>query len=412
VVDIKRALKWFSWGLAGLIVLVLLGIAVVTLLVDPNSFKSRIEAAVREETGREFALVGDIDLKFFPWLALRTGEGRFGNPPGFATEPMATWRSAQLGVKLFPLLAGELVVDRIRLDGADVRLVLRADGTANWQGITEDEPVNPDEPTRYLTINGIDLRDSRVIFVDEGAPRHIEIRALNLSTDEIAPEMPFTDTRIAGVLHMEGFPAAGVPFELAAPKVALTEDYSSLEVGEFTARLGGLEAKGGIGGALGEPMALSGKIDSNRFDLPALLASIGVEAPKTTDPRALGQVELDASWRLEGGAVQLEPLSLTVDDSHFTGNFRRDAGGDPVGEFTLRGDRLDIARYIPPTDPASEPFVLPTAALRALKFRGLLELEEVTYDDIVMKGVTLRLLLDEQGLRSAQPSDSVAGGKS
>jgi hypothetical protein len=49
--------------------------------------------------------------------------------------------------------------------------------------------------------------------------------------------------------------------------------------------------------------------------------------------------------------------------------------------------------------------VLPTAALRALKFRGLLELEEATYDDIVMKGVTLRLLLDEQGLRSAPPAE-------
>ncbi len=126
----KRALKWISWGLAALTVLLLLGIAVLVLLVDPNGFKPRIEAAVREATGREFALVGDIDLKFFPWLALRTGEGRFGNPPGFAGEPMATWRNAQLGVKLFPLLRGDLVVDRIRLEGADVRLTLQG----RWHG--------------------------------------------------------------------------------------------------------------------------------------------------------------------------------------------------------------------------------------------------------------------------------------
>ena len=103
--------------------------------------------------------------------------------------------------------------------------------------------------------------------------------------------------------------------------------------------------------------------------------------------------------------MQVDPLVLGVDDTRFTGNFRRAAGDDPVGEFTLRGDQLDIARYIPPTDPESEPFVLPTAALRALKFRGLLELEEAKYEDIVMKGVTLRLLLDEQGLRSAQPPE-------
>ena len=44
--------------------------------------------------------------------------------------------------------------------------------------------------------------------------------------------------------------------------------------------------------------------------------------------------------------------------------------------------------------------MLPTATLKALKFRGEIELEQATLDDIVMKGVTLRLVLDEQGLRS------------
>ena len=71
-----------------------------------------------------------------------------------------------------------------------------------------------------------------------------------------------------------------------------------------------------------------------------------------------------------------------------------------MGEFALRGDELNISRYIPPTDPASEPFVLPTAALKALMFRGSVELERATLDDIDMKGVTLRLLLDEKGLHS------------
>jgi hypothetical protein len=44
--------------------------------------------------------------------------------------------------------------------------------------------------------------------------------------------------------------------------------------------------------------------------------------------------------------------------------------------------------------------VLPTATLKALMFRGSVELERATLDDIDMKGVTLRLLLDEKGLHS------------
>jgi AsmA protein len=408
VLAIKRAIKWISWGLAGLIVLALLGLAVVVWLVDPNSFKPRIESVVRAETGREFSLTGDIDLNFFPWLALRTGAGRFGNPSGFTGESMATWRSAQLGVRLFPLLRGQLIVDRVRLEGADVQLVQKADGTANWQGIAGDEPdTKTDAKTRRLTIDGIDLRDSRVTFIDEATPRRVVITALNLSTDEIAPDEPFTDTEISGNLHMDGFSPEGVPFRLATPKVVLTEDYSKLDIDEFGLEVAGFAGKGAINGSIGEQLTLAGSIDSNMFDLRALLGAVGIEAPKTTDPKALGQVQMTASWQLDGNGMRIDPVSLTLDDTHLKGNFQRAAGEDPVGEFALRGDVLNISRYIPPPDPESEPFVLPTAALKALKFRGLLELEQVTFDDIVMKGVSLRLLLDEHGLRqdrgAAQP---------
>jgi hypothetical protein len=130
-----------------------------------------------------------------------------------------------------------------------------------------------------------------------------------------------------------------------------------------------------------------------------LLTSLGVEAPKTTDPKALSRIGIETTWRVENGAVGTMS-KLTLDDTKLSGYINRPAGENAIGEFGLHGDRLDLARYIPPTDPASEPFVLPTAELRALRFRGLLELEEATLGDVKMKGVTLRLLLDERGLRS------------
>jgi len=397
-----RFIKWISWAVAGLFVLILLGVLVLVWVVDPNGFKPTIEAKVKEATGREFKLEGDIELGFFPWLAVRTGAGSFGNAPGFGPQPMATWRSAQLGAKLFPLLGGDLVIDRVKLEGAEVRLVRRADGSANWQGIGSGAAAAPNQPARHVTIDGVTLTDGHLIFVDEGVPRRVEVTALNLSTDAISPDEPFTGTEIDGVLHMDGFAPAGVGFGLEVPKAALNKDYSNLEVPKFSFRFGGLEADGTIRGEFGSATHLAGRIASNTFDVRALLASVGIEAPKTTDPKALTRVGIETTWRVDDGAVNFDPLALTLDDTHFTGHFRRGAGDDPVGEFSLKGDGLDIARYVPPADPASEPFVLPTADLRALKFRGVLELEQATLDDVVMKGVTLRLLLDEQGLRSQQ----------
>jgi AsmA protein len=399
-----RILKWVSIVIAGIVVLLLVGALVLVWFVDPNGFKPRIEAAVKEATGRDFALVGDIDLGFFPWLALRAGEGRFGNAPGFGSEPMVRWKSAQLGAKLIPLLRGELVASRVRLEGADVRLVRLADGRANWEGIGGDAPKDPDAEPMKLRIDGVELEDSRISYVDETGPRHVTVEALNLTTDEIEEGTPFTDTEVSGVLHMDGFAAAGVPFRLDVPHANVAWDLSTAAIEEFELSVGGLTLGGMVsGGIAGEPR-LSGSVETNSFDPRALLASVGIDPPKTTDPRALGAVKLKSNWSLEAGAIGIDPLALTVDETQFTGNFRRGAGEDPLGEFALRGDSIDLARYIPPSDPASEPFVLPTAMLRALKFRGTLELEQATLDDVEMKGVTLRLVLDDQGLRGV-PKD-------
>jgi AsmA protein len=401
-----RILKWISLGLAALVLLLVLGIAVLVWVVDPNTFKPRIEAEVKKATGRDFTLAGDIELGFYPWLALRTGPGSFGNPPGFPPEPMAAWQGAQLGAKLFPLLRGELVVDRVRLKGADLRLVRGADGHGNWEGIGSNEPPPPPgQKARHITVDGVEIVDSRLLFVDQVPPgRRVEITALHLTTDEIAPDEPFTDTEIAGVLHMDGFKPDGVPFKLEVPHAALTQDYSSLAVREYSLVFGVLEARGSVSGDFAPQAKLGGALTTNSFDLRALLAAVGVEPPTTTDPAALTRLQVDTNWKLDGGAVMVDPLKLTLDDTHLSGQLHRAGGEDPLSEFSLRGDTLDISRYVPPTDPHSEPFVLPTTMLKALKFRGVFELEQATLDEVVMKGVTLRLLLDEQGLRSPTPA--------
>jgi AsmA protein len=395
-----RALKWVSFGLGCVLALVLVGVLVVVWLVDPNRFKPRIEQAVREATGREFALTGDIELGFFPWLALRAGAGRFGNAPGFGSDPMVKWRGAQLGVKLLPLLRGELVADRVHLQGLDLRLIRHADGKANWQGIGASQPApeKAGDETRF-SVDGVEIEDSHISFVDETVPRHVEIAGFDFVTDQIELGAPFTDTSIAGVLHMDGFARPGLPFKLEVPRAALARDFTSLEVKEFALKLGALEMQGAVRGTFGARPRLDGHLTTDEFDVKALLATLGVAAPKTTDPQAFGKVSLAGSWRFDAGAIAIEPLAFQIDDTRFTGKFERGAGEDPVATLELAGNALDIARYMPPSDPASEPFVLPTAALKALKFRGKIELEQARYADTLMKGVTLRLLLDEQGLR-------------
>ncbi len=304
-------------------------------------------------------------------------------------------------MKLIPLLRGDVIADRVFLSGADLRLVRHADGSANWLGLGGDEPADPGAKTTQLNVDGLEIENSHLSFIDEGVPRRIEITAFNLTTDEISLGEPFTDTEIAGVLHMEGFVRRRCAIQGRGSRgEAAGETFPSIEVQEFSIVFGGFEAEGKIGGTLGEKPTIGGSLETHQFDPRALLTSVGIAPPKTTDTQALGKVQFSGTWAFNDGAIRIDPFSLDLDETHFTGSFSRTAGADALGEFLLAGSSIDIARYIPPTDPASEPFILPTAALKALRFRGVVRLEHATLDDIDMKEVTLRLLLDEQGLRS------------
>ena len=83
----KKAIKIVAM-LLGIVILgvVLLAIA-VPLLIDPNDYKDELVQAVKEHTGRELKVEGDISLSVFPWLGWRWNRFRSPMPPGSARNP-------------------------------------------------------------------------------------------------------------------------------------------------------------------------------------------------------------------------------------------------------------------------------------------------------------------------------------
>ena len=118
----------------GCIVVVLIAAAIALwLIVNPNDYKGRIEAAVRTSTGRDLSLTGNIRLAIFPSLALELGPATLGNPPGFtSSQPFASLQRVSLHVHVLPLLHHRLDVGRVEIDGLDLRLLKNAQGQGNW----------------------------------------------------------------------------------------------------------------------------------------------------------------------------------------------------------------------------------------------------------------------------------------
>ena len=94
----------------------------------PNSHKERIARLVREATGRELTLTGDIKLSVFPWIGVGLGPMRLSSPAGFGPMPFVEVKRAEVVVKLLPLISGQVVVKRVELEGLSLNLVTAQDG--------------------------------------------------------------------------------------------------------------------------------------------------------------------------------------------------------------------------------------------------------------------------------------------
>src|SRR5580698_9782679 len=133
----KKALK-ITGIVIGIVVLLVIVLALtLPFLINPNRFKDDIAAAVKEKTGRELVIQGDIKLSMFPWLGLQIGPLELSNAEGFGGAPFAAINETDVHVHFWPLLHRRIEVGEVKLDGLTLDLELDANGHNNCQDISE-----------------------------------------------------------------------------------------------------------------------------------------------------------------------------------------------------------------------------------------------------------------------------------
>ena len=196
-----RLIKWIL-GLVGLLIgLFILAVIAVMVFIDPNDYREQIADKVQQETGRELRIDGEISFSFFPWLGLELGQLELGNAPGFADEPFAGIRRADLRVRLLPLLRMQAEVDTVALHGLTLNLHRLADGRSNWDDLAGEpsepsETAAPSEPKQATTspeqileglaIGGIEILDANVRWQDDMADQTAILSDFNLRTGQIS----------------------------------------------------------------------------------------------------------------------------------------------------------------------------------------------------------------------------------
>ena len=186
-----RALRILGIVIGCIVAVLIVAAIALWLIVNPNDYKGRIEAAVRTSTGRDLALTGDIHLAIFPSIALKLGPATLGNPPGFsASQPFASLQRVSLRVRVLPLLHHQLEVGRIEIDGLDLRLLKNARGQGNWSMAAAKQPATaPQSSGTQVTLGGIGgvvVKDSRVSYQDMLVD-HVDVTIGHVATGVAVP---------------------------------------------------------------------------------------------------------------------------------------------------------------------------------------------------------------------------------
>ena len=406
-----KLLKWLLGTVVVLVLIIGVGVAALVYLVDWNDFKDTIQNQVKKQTGRDLQITGDLSPSVFPWAGISIGEISLANADGFGEVPFASIDSADVKVKLLPLIKREINVRTVELKGLQLDLQREADGTTNWDDLlnsttTTTTTVNDDNANTQVTtevegssatiaalsVGGIEVLDANVSWRDATTGTDAALSSFNLRTDAIELEKPFAlnvdfsvasnsmdltaDIKGSGELMVDldsqvytvkGFtlttdakggalPAGELVATLEADVLAKLGE-QKVEVSSLKLSTLGLELDGSLNvESLDTEPAITGQFASNEFSPREMFDKLGIEAPVTADESVLSKASLQLALAATPGSAALNELSIVLDDTNFTGNASVPSleGAIPPVRFDFTVDAIDLDRYLPPTTDAAD----------------------------------------------------------
>lgn len=416
----NKIVRRLSWGIGITVAVIATTLAGIVVFVDPNDFKDDITQAVRDATGRELTLPGDIQLSVFPWLGVTLGKARLSNASGFEEAEFASVESVDIKVKVMPLLERRIEMKTLHLRGLRVNLSRAKDGRSNWDDLTAApaktagdaaekpkaspagaEPEGSATAIAALAIGGINIEDAHIRWDDQQAGQQIEVEELSLRLGAIVPREPI-DIALSTQLKVSE-PALQTPLKLQAQltidlqaqhyrvdgvKLSLSLRSDLLPVSPLNAGLTGnvdadlaqqliklselqLKTQGLSINAdvrLKQPEVKSqaeGELSIESFSPRDLLKTLGIAAPATADAKVLNKAAVKLAFVGSPEAVSISQLDVRLDDTHLTGSLQARNFSRPALGFDLKIDGIDVDRYLPPTTETPSPPPSPSAAVAA-----------------------------------------------
>ncbi len=160
-------------ALGVVVALVLIAWGVLAVLFPPAKLRALVQAQAAQALTREVRFDG-VALGLFPPVRLTVTNPALAEPGGFRDGAALQARALHLDLDPFALLGRKVVVRRLALDHPAVHLLLRADGTTNFDGLAKPQPAGapPSQGVGMdLAVRAFEIADGQVLVDDLRAQR-------------------------------------------------------------------------------------------------------------------------------------------------------------------------------------------------------------------------------------------------
>lgn len=241
-------MRWLRWLAAavGAVALVVFAAVAYLATLDLNAYKGEIQTAIQDVVGRPVEIKGDLHLAWSARPTVTASDVRIANA-GWGSEPaMATIETLRAGIRLRPLLLGDVSVESLSLAKARLLLERGPQGEGNWKALGPEGDERGGR--RDSALQRITLEDSTVVWRRRGAAgEHLyEIGRLELQGDGLATPPRI---RLTGELRGRSLELSG---QAPAPTVVLEPGSRSP-----------VDLKGTLAG---RPLAVTGEVTVARGD--------------------------------------------------------------------------------------------------------------------------------------------------
>jgi len=172
--------------------LVIVGLVIFIATMDLNTYKPKIEQAVKDASGYDLKINGDISTSFSP-IGISIGDVSVAVPN---QKPFATFKSFDVALELMPLLSKEVKVNYVILSNLNLTIEKMKNGKTNFDVVTEKKntsskkaaEASKEEPTKLPLVNVTEVRldNANITYIDNISNSKANVKNLNVVINNIS----------------------------------------------------------------------------------------------------------------------------------------------------------------------------------------------------------------------------------